>query len=214
MRAGLRPLRKSLTKDPRTNSSGFFMRFMKPIPTTYEGVKFRSRLEARWAVFFCQLQIDWRYEPFEIGNENLSYTPDFLLHNLFLCFFNKRVFVEIKPLEPNDEYIEYLKKVKDPEGEDIFVFFGEPNFGVKNAIRVFSNGPNEERIVTSERGVIMICQGCGWFKWKSEDGHWRSKTCECGIRIFKPECDVRRAYNFSSQYRFDLKLTDNGIWNP
>jgi len=35
---------------------------IKPIPTQYQGYRFRSRNEARWAVFFETLQLDWRYE--------------------------------------------------------------------------------------------------------------------------------------------------------
>lgn len=33
------------------------------IPTMYKGIQFRSRLEARWAVFFDTLGIEWEYEP-------------------------------------------------------------------------------------------------------------------------------------------------------
>jgi len=33
------------------------------IPTRYAGCHFRSRLEARWAVFFDHMRIDWVYEP-------------------------------------------------------------------------------------------------------------------------------------------------------
>ncbi len=36
---------------------------MKPIETTYRGCRFRSRIEARWAVFFDTLGIKWWYEP-------------------------------------------------------------------------------------------------------------------------------------------------------
>ena len=31
---------------------------VKPIETTYNGYKFRSRLEARWAVFFDSAEIE------------------------------------------------------------------------------------------------------------------------------------------------------------
>ena len=34
---------------------------MKPIETEYKGYRFRSRLEARWAVFFDALNIKWEY---------------------------------------------------------------------------------------------------------------------------------------------------------
>ncbi len=36
---------------------------MRPIETKYKGCRFRSRLEARWAVFFDALGLEWWYEP-------------------------------------------------------------------------------------------------------------------------------------------------------
>ena len=36
---------------------------MKPIETEYAGCRFRSRLEARWAVFFDALGVRWEHEP-------------------------------------------------------------------------------------------------------------------------------------------------------
>jgi hypothetical protein len=55
-----------------------------PIETRYAGHRFRSRLEARWAVFFDALGIRWEYEPqgFVIprsGGGSTPYLPDFLL---------------------------------------------------------------------------------------------------------------------------------------
>lgn len=54
-----------------------------PIPTWYAGHKFRSRLEARWAVFFDTLGLQWQYEPdrYPVGPpENpRTYLPDFWL---------------------------------------------------------------------------------------------------------------------------------------
>lgn len=36
---------------------------IKPIETYYNGYRFRSRLEARWAVFFDALGVRYEYEP-------------------------------------------------------------------------------------------------------------------------------------------------------
>ena len=49
------------------------------IETSYQGCRFRSRLEARWAVFFDRAGVAWQYEPqgFAIGGR--PYLPDFLL---------------------------------------------------------------------------------------------------------------------------------------
>lgn len=57
---------------------------IQPIETRYAGCRFRSRLEARWAVFFDHLDIRWQYEPegFIVpvpGGEATPYLPDFHL---------------------------------------------------------------------------------------------------------------------------------------
>lgn len=53
---------------------------IKAIETVYKGYRFRSRLEARWAVFFDALGVKWEYEPegFEI-EDGARYLPDFRL---------------------------------------------------------------------------------------------------------------------------------------
>ena len=50
---------------------------IKPIETIYNGYKFRSRLEARWAVFFDAMCIKYEYEPEGIEVDNERYLPDF-----------------------------------------------------------------------------------------------------------------------------------------
>lgn len=58
------------------------MNEIKSIETWYKGIKFRSRLEARWAVFFDACGIKYEYEPegYEINGE--KYLPDFYLPEL------------------------------------------------------------------------------------------------------------------------------------
>ena len=53
---------------------------IKAIQTEYKGYRFRSRLEARWAVFFDAAEIEWDYEPegFDLGDAGY-YLPDFYL---------------------------------------------------------------------------------------------------------------------------------------
>lgn len=69
------------------------MATIQAIETVYRGHRFRSRLEARWAVFFDHLDIEWRYEPqgYEIAiyDETRRYLPDFYLPGL-------DVWVEVK----------------------------------------------------------------------------------------------------------------------
>lgn len=64
----------------------------KAIQTVYNGYRFRSRLEARWAVFFDALGIRYEYEPegFELG-DGTRYLPDFYLSDI-----NGGAYVEVK----------------------------------------------------------------------------------------------------------------------
>jgi hypothetical protein len=59
------------------------------IETEYQGVRFRSRAEARWAVFFDALGVRWahEHEPFDLASGR--YLPDYWLPEL-------ETFVEIK----------------------------------------------------------------------------------------------------------------------
>lgn len=53
-----------------------------PIETEWRGCRFRSRLEARWAVFFEEAGIAWQYEPEGFETDQCTpvrYLPDFLL---------------------------------------------------------------------------------------------------------------------------------------
>lgn len=63
------------------------MNAIKAIKTTYKGYRFRSRLEARWAVFFDALGIEWQYEAegYNLGDAGW-YLPDFWLPGLNMHF--------------------------------------------------------------------------------------------------------------------------------
>lgn len=59
------------------------------IPTMYNGVQFRSRLEARWAAFFDLCGWQWEYEPFDLN----GWIPDFVLSR----HSGGKTLVEVKP---------------------------------------------------------------------------------------------------------------------
>lgn len=52
---------------------------IKAIETRYAGCRFRSRLEARWAVFFDAMGMEWQYEPEGFELPSGWYLPDFYL---------------------------------------------------------------------------------------------------------------------------------------
>lgn len=64
------------------------------IQTPYKGYRFRSRLEARWALFFDALNIPWLYEPEGCQlTDCRRYLPDFKIGDL------DPIWVEIKGAE-------------------------------------------------------------------------------------------------------------------
>jgi hypothetical protein len=75
----------------------------------YKGCKFRSRLEARWAIFFDEMNFDWVY----FLPKNDSYSPDFYLPE-------RNSFIEISEQIPSqndlniyDDFAEKALKEKD-----------------------------------------------------------------------------------------------------
>ena len=53
---------------------------IQTIPTTYNGIKYRSRLEARWAVFFDEIGVKYYYEHEDfLFKSGKRYLPDFYL---------------------------------------------------------------------------------------------------------------------------------------
>jgi hypothetical protein len=93
---------------------------MKAIETIYKGYRFRSRLEARWAVYLDQIGWAWDYEHegFDLGPAGL-YLPDFLLRSDGHSKSEggapgtPMLYLEIKPTEPTEAELkkaEYLAR--------------------------------------------------------------------------------------------------------
>lgn len=63
---------------------------IKAIPCMYDGVQFRSQLEAKWAMLFDRLAWPWLYEPVAYA----GWIPDFVL-----TFPHAPLVVEVKPFD-------------------------------------------------------------------------------------------------------------------
>lgn len=86
--------------------------------TIYDGFCFRSRLEARWAVFFNTLKIPYEYEKERYVINGRSYLPDFYLPQ-------QKVWVEIKGEEPDRDLLSYLGAFARGADANILVFYGQ-----------------------------------------------------------------------------------------
>lgn len=97
---------------------------MESLETEYNDILFRSRLEARWAILFDSLNLEWVYEPecYILSNQK-KYTPDFYIPKYDLN-------VEIKPNFEwlnNKYHIERYKLFNKP----ILILSGSfPNFNI------------------------------------------------------------------------------------
>lgn len=95
-----------------------------PIRTHYLGYLFRSRLEARWAVFLETLQLQWRYEPEGFRLPSGPYLPDFLLE--LWGEGGRGYWVEIKPTDPTDREKCLVRELAESTGRNSYIVAGEP----------------------------------------------------------------------------------------
>jgi hypothetical protein len=92
---------------------------LKPIETEHNGYKFRSRLEARWAVFFDSLGIKYEYEEEGYDLDGTWYLPDFWLPTW-------DSWVEIKPEYPSQEEKAKGLKLRQGTGKRCLIIWGSP----------------------------------------------------------------------------------------
>lgn len=101
----------------------------KAIETHYNGYRFRSRLEARWAVFFDHAHIKYEYEPegFEL-DDGTKYLPDFYLPE-------GGYYVEVKP--PRVNAFEGIEKASKFVGHGIDKLLILGNIPEKSSVDVY-----------------------------------------------------------------------------
>lgn len=94
-----------------------------PIETEYGGHRFRSRLEARWAVFFDALGIDFAYETEgTLLPSGKKYLPDFKVR----C--HRIVGDDLYGIEPFDLWIEVKGEMSERDSEKILEFMWPTHF--------------------------------------------------------------------------------------
>ncbi len=89
------------------------------IETTYSGIRFRSRLEARFAVFFDVLGLPYNYEPDKYQTQHGRYIPDF-----FIPGIEDGVFIEVKGSYPDEEALGKADVLEEITGKYVYVFYG------------------------------------------------------------------------------------------
>lgn len=161
------------------------------IPTFYSGNTFRSRLEARWAVFMDQLGVRWfyEYEGFELPSGR--YVPDFWLPDIDR-------WLEIKP-------VSFDPWGKDAGGRDAkrcseFMQLADKSKGL--VILCGSPAEQEDDLNESwyqrESGFVMgdyhylwcRCPGCGAYGIEFDgrgERACRKDICSSGSKSYTPD---------------------------
>lgn len=129
---------------------------IKAIDTHYGGHLFRSRLEARYAVYFDVLGVKWQYEHegFELGNGD-RYLPDFYLPKF-------RIYAEVKPIAFTYKEHSKCKRLASETQKIVVELVGLPNTAPKDIIV-----PNK----------YYACSKCGQMESYDFDG--KRIYCKC-----------------------------------
>ncbi len=99
---------------------------LKPIETVYKDFRFRSRLEARWAVFFDTAGVLYEYEKQGYDLDAAGwYLPDFWLPA-------QKAWVEIKGRDPLDYEIRQFCTLASEAKRPLFVFAGDINPAIQS----------------------------------------------------------------------------------
>ena len=178
---------------------------LQPIKTIFEGIEYRSRLEARWAVFFKRLNFKFEHEPFTVENNGLTWTPDFIVYEGFANPFRKPPLVEIKPVRPNEDYIKHLQDIRNPDESDILICVGDnPSLEQQDGILITNVVLNGETTVRENYPVpgfkCSRCPECG--RYSINPINLKGYHCELFHNLKTSEHD--EALKYSLAYRFDL----------
>ena len=144
---------------------------VQSIPTTYNGLRYRSRLEARWAAFFDLMKWPHAYEPFDLD----WYVPDFVL-----LFEAGPVLVEVKPALFLEELVGPARKIERSGwtaeylvvGAELFTpgdWYG-PTLGLLGE-------RDEPEWVPPAAARTFGCLRCESVSFHSESGGFRCRVC-------------------------------------
>jgi hypothetical protein len=177
-----------------------------PVETLYKGYRFRSRLEARWAVFFDEMRVPYRYEleGFDLGDT--WYLPDFWLPD-GIRFFDERearanVWIEVKPkveLAEQDRHkiAEFVKQT----GYHLILLSGEP--GLDASVRFIAyDKDNLKWWAPMVQWVEMSGQQLGLMRQDSLDDVPGDESRGALARLKETRMLIS-AYNAARQARFD-----------
>ena len=138
---------------------------VKNIPTFYKGYEFRSRSEARWAVFFDTLNMQWTYEPEGYTlSSGVWYLPDFYL-------LESNTYFEVKGADEVADLSKIIALGRDLRAP-VAVGFYDITF---QADADFSY--NAYELEGKEDSWLVRCRKCKKYFFLGSSGGWACRCC-------------------------------------
>lgn len=166
---------------------------LQAIETVYNGYRFRSRLEARWAVFFDALDMRWEYEKegYDLGIG--WYLPDFWLTKRGRYGWEGgeavSVWAEVKPERFTAIEIERCKRLVAMTQADCIMLVGLPEPEVYYAIEY---DPQSRMAIDSVDLLLHSSKNRFWWSPGEEDIEYlRNEN-----REYQYACDAARQARF------------------
>ncbi len=157
------------------------------IPTMYDGVQYRSRLEARWARMFDLMGWKHQYEPFDLN----GWIPDFLL---LAEGGRKDVLVEVKPITKFDpsvaEKCDAAMRGTEYAKSEILLLgcnISGADWGTADTVRLgwlgerFEDGLGWADAVLCARGGFF--HSIGMYDTRLGDGYWKTDDMSLDVAL-------------------------------
>jgi len=166
---------------------------LRAIETLYDGYKFRSRVEARWAVFFKAFGIIYEYEKegYDLGKYGL-YLPDFWLPKL-------NMFCEVKGSRPSEIEVEKAVELSRQSECNVAIVGGVPK-DYCDWETYFGYCCWSQLGTYDDPYYFCKCNICGKYGYTYSG---RIRQCECGLErresnqgLFESACEKARMARF------------------
>jgi hypothetical protein len=164
---------------------------IKAIETRYAGCRFRSRLEARWAVFFDRLGLAWQYEPEGFEAKPYEDTPPFrYLPDFYLT--DTETWVEVKGSDDHADW-ELLANMVD---------YGSPmpgvheSFGSTRGLLLLGPIPHVDPPNLPMWSILQHHKGIGLFN---------ASFCDYGLRVAEDSVDETSAPTIPKGTSFECR---------
>lgn len=177
-------------------------------PTTYRGVRMRSRLEAATAAAFDRYNVPWEYEPEALQGSTGQYLPDFTVivdivgaiplndpdfpdcHDIY-WHKDELLYVEVKPTREKQLEVAHsgvLDPVLESGGTAVVI--------VPTLSTVMALGPNYRE---GKYGSCHRCFSCGGFYLGTSEKAFDDLGCypdchRCGAQLWLDEALLRTEY--------------------